>query len=150
MEYRVIRANDYLAHYGIKGMKWRIRQSYDRSGPGYDPGTGVHTVGKKITTGLGTAKVTKKVKTTKTKTKTKPAKTKKETKKTSDTGKKAVESIINKTPKKAKTEAEPAKKTVKPRQVTPFMRNYQKKKQEEKKRAALKTAKKTGKGRYVV
>lgn len=154
MEYRVIRANDYLAHYGVKGMKWRIRQSYDRSGPGYDPGTGVHTIGKRVTTGLGTAKATKKVKTTKTKT-AKAAKatkaSKKEIKKTSDAGKKAVDAIVSKTTKKTKPdETEPAKKKVKVRQTTPYMRRYQKKKQEEKKKAALKTAKKTDKGRYVV
>ena len=151
MEYRVIRANDYLAHYGVKGMKWRIRQSYDRSGPGYDPGTGVHTIGKRVTTGLGTAKATKKVKTKKTKT-TKTAKAStKDAKKTSDAGKKAVDAIVSKTNKKTKPdETEPAKKKVKVRQTTPYMRRYQKKKQEEKKKAALKTAKKTDKGRYVV
>lgn len=151
MEYRVIRTSDYLAHYGVKGMKWRIRQSYDRSGPGYDPGTGVHTIGKRVTTGLGTAKATKKVKTTKTKT-TKAAKAStKETKKTSDAGKKAVDAIVSKTTKKTKPdETEPVKKKVKVRQTTPYMRRYQKKKQEEKKKAALKTAKKTDKGRYVV
>lgn len=113
MEYKVIRYNDHLAHYGVKGMKWRIRQGYDRSGPGWDPGTGVMTVGKKVTTGLGTpAAKTKKVKTKKTKTKTTKTKTKKETAKK---GKEVVDKLLNKQTetKKAPSTAEKIKSSQK-------------------------------------
>lgn len=114
MEYKVIRSNDHLAHYGVKGMKWRIRQGYDRSGPGWDPGTGVQTVGKKVTTGLGTpAAKTKKVKTKKTKTKTTKTKTKKETAKK---GKETVDRLLNKQPEtttKAPSTAEKIKSSKK-------------------------------------
>ena len=113
MEYRVVRSDDYLAHYGVKGMKWRIRQGYDRSGPGWDPGTGVMTVGKKVTTGLGTpAEKTKKIKTEKTKTKTTKTKTKKETAKK---GKEVVDKLLNKQTetKKAPSTAEKIKSSQK-------------------------------------
>ena len=112
MEYRVVRSDDYLAHYGVKGMKWRIRQGYDRSGPGWDPGTGVMTVGKKVTTGLGTpAEKTKKIKTKKT-TKTTKTKTKKETAKK---GKEVVDKLLNKQTetKKAPSTAEKIKSSQK-------------------------------------
>lgn len=112
--YTVIRSNDHLAHYGVKGMKWRIRQGYDRSGPGWDPGTGVQTVGKKITTGLGTpAAKTKKIKKTKTtKTKTTKTKTKKET---AQKGKETVNKLLNKQTetKKAPSTAEKIKESQK-------------------------------------
>lgn len=112
MEYRVLRSNDHLAHYGVKGMKWRIRQGYDRSGPGWDSGTGVMTVGKKVTTGLGTPVAkNKKIKTAKTKTA--KTKTKKETAKK---GKETVDKLLNKRPEttaKAPTTAEKIKSSKK-------------------------------------
>ena len=97
MNYSVTRDDTYLAHYGVKGMKWRehrMRQ-VNRSGPGYRPYARV-----KYVTNNGTGvKKGEKVYGKAGENKTGAPKT--PLKKSKDVGKKAVNKIINKEGQKA-------------------------------------------------